>query len=385
MAEVPAISVLMVSAGFHPTMGGAEKQALELSLALAQRGLKVRVATRRLPGLAPFEEIRGVPVVRLWCAGRGFLNAASFLTSLWIFLCREARSYDVIHVHLAGSPAVAAALAGRLLHKRVFIKLGGGKGIGELATSSRTTAGRVKLAVLRLLKPQFIAVAKELAQEAATYLGAVPVHIVPNGVDTQVYSPAGPLQKGAVRSQLGWPEQMTCFLYVGRFSPEKRLPMFVEAWIELVKKTGAKAIAAFVGEGIEGALIKDAADHERFSDNVFIHAPMAEVAQAYAAADVFVLPSVSEGLSNSLLEAMASGLAVLGSRVGGTAEAVVDAETGFLFDPGDTDELKRQLRKFLERPELIAKMGLAARRTALERYSMAKVAQTYEELYRWGV
>jgi len=313
------------------------------------------------------------------------MNAATFLISLWIYFWREASSYDVIHVHLAGSPAVAAALTGRLLRKRVFIKLGGGKGIGELAASSRTVAGRIKLAVLGLLKPQFVAVANELAQEASTYLGAVPVHILPNGVDTQVYSPVGAAQKAAIRSRLGWPANAIGFLYVGRFSPEKRLPMFVEAWIELVKKTGAKAFAAFVGEGIEGVLVTDAAEHARFTSNVFVHAPMADVAQAYAAADVFVLPSISEGLSNSLLEAMSSGLAVLGSRVGGTAEAVAQTQNGFLFEPGDADDLKRQLRKYLERPELADKMGAAARQTALERYSMVKIAQTYEELYRWGV
>ncbi len=385
MSNAPALSVLMVSAGFYPTMGGAEKQALELSLALVERGVKVRVATRRLGSLAAKEEVRGIPVSRLWCSGKGFTNAATFLVSLWWHLWRESASYDVIHVHLAGSPAVVAALAGRLLRKRVFVKLGGGKGIGELAVSSKTLAGRFKLAVLGVLKPQFVAVAKELAQEAATYLGAVPVHVLPNGVDTRVYSPVSAAQKAAIRARLGWPANATGFLYVGRFSPEKRLPMFLDAWIRLVKKTGAKAFAAFVGEGVEELLIRDAAEHERFIASVFVHPPMDDVAQAYAAADVFVQPSISEGLSNALLEAMASGLAVLGSRVGGTAEAVAETQTGFLFDPGDADDMVRQLRKLLERPELIAKMGAAARQTALERYSMEKVAQKYEEIYRWGV
>ena len=138
----------MVSAGFHPYVGGAEKQALELSVALRSRGVKVLVLTRRLPGLSRREEIRGVPVERLWCAGGGFLNALTFMASLWWRLWARASEYSAVHVHLAGSPALPAALAGRLLGKRVIIKLGGGRGIGELAASAATRAGRAKLRLL---------------------------------------------------------------------------------------------------------------------------------------------------------------------------------------------------------------------------------------------
>jgi glycosyltransferase involved in cell wall biosynthesis len=321
----------------------------------------------------------------LWCSGAGLRNSATFLCSLWRWLWARSVSYDVIHVHLAGSPALAAALAAKVLGKRVVVKLGGGRGIGELAASSRTAAGLLKLAALRLLKPQFVAVARELSEEAACYLGQVPVHLIPNGVDTAVYQPAGCGQKAALRRRLGWPESGLGFLYVGRFSPEKRLTMFLEVWSELAKKTAAGAFVAFVGEGIERAGLEDGARRQRLPGRIFIHPPTAEVSPLYAAADVFVLPSVSEGLSNSLLEAMASGLAVLGSRVGGTREAVADGESGFLFEPQDEGDLRRQMRKLLDRPVLAAKLGVAARRAAVERYSMEKVAQAYEELYRWSL
>lgn len=383
MAEA-APSVVMVSAGFYPAMGGAEKQALELSSALLARGVGVRVLTRRLPGLAEREDVRGVPVQRLWCAGRGVANAATFLWSLSRWLWSRSRSYDVIHVHLAGSPAVAAAAAGRLLGKRVIVKLGGGKGIGELAASSRTFSGRLKLLALRCLKPQFVAVARELAQEAASYLGEVPLHVVPNGVDTALYEPVGLGRKAVLRSRLGWPVEGLCFIYVGRFSPEKRLPAFLESWLDETKKSGAKAYAAFVGEGVEAMVLTDLVGHYRRQGQVFIHGTTDDVASFYGAADVFVLPSISEGLSNALLEAMSSGLAVLASRVGGTKEAVTDGESGFLFEADDRDDLRRQLRRLLDRPELAARLGERAREIAVARYSLAKVAETYENLYRWG-
>lgn len=383
----PVLGVVMVSASFYPHLGGAEKQALELSAALKERGLSVRVATRAMPGLAASEEVRGVRVDRLWNAGSGPLNSLTFMLSLVGYLWRQAPFYEAIHVHLAGSPAVSAALMGKLLGKRVVVKLGGGAGIGELAVSSRSVLGRVKLRALAALRPQFVAVARELADESARFLGRVPVHIVPNGVDAERYRPVDARRKAELRASLGWPAKGQCFLYVGRFSPEKRLPMFVEEWCDAVKaqRPASDAFAAFVGSGLEGTLVADAVKRARFDSRVFIVPPMDDVERAYGAADVFVLPSASEGLSNALLEAMSCGLGVLASAVGGTVDAVENAVTGLLFPAEDRPALRAQLDKLLAHPDLSASLGRAARETALARFSLEKTAENYENIYRWGL
>lgn len=380
MSEAPA-RVLMVSASFHPYLGGAEKQALELSAALRARGADVRVLTRRLPGLSPSDETRGVPIERLWRAGKGAVDSATFMLSLFWRLVRR-RDYDAVHVHLAGSPALAAALAGKLARRPVLVKLGGGAGIGELAVSSRSVLGRLKLRALALLKPRLVAVTPELVSEAARYLGpAMPVQQLPNGVDTQRYSPASPEDKALRRERLGLPKGLM-FLYAGRLSPEKRLPDFVEAWA--AEARNVKACLVIVGDGIERERVVESARRSRVEGKVFLLPARPDVEFVYSAADVFVLPSISEGLSNALLEAMASGLAVLASRVGGAVDAVKEAESGFLFAPTDERELRRQLAKFLEHPELAASMGKAAREAALARFSLDKIAERYELIYRWG-
>lgn len=114
---------------------------------------------------------------------------------------------------------------------------------------------------------------------------------------------------------------------------------------------------------------------------MFVHPPTVQVERAYAAADVFVLPSISEGLSNALLEAMASGLTVVASRVGGTAEVLRDGETGLLFDPEDSAGLRAQLLSAAAETQTAARLGPAARRAALA-FSIDAVAESYEELYR---
>jgi glycosyltransferase involved in cell wall biosynthesis len=313
------------------------------------------------------------------------MNAVTFMVSLVLFLWRQASSFEVIHVHLAGSPALAATLVGRLLKKRVIVKIGGGRGIGEFAVSSRTLRGRLKLWFLSRAKPQFVAVAKELARESKEFLGDVPVEILPNGVDVEIYHPASAERKRICRASLGWPENGLGFLYVGRLSPEKCLPQFVEVWSGLAKKARIPAFVAIVGNGIEEVPIQEAAERRGAGEQIFLHPSISEITTAYAAADVFVLPSLSEGLSNALLEAMASGLGVLASRVGGTVEAVEMGKSGLLFDPDNTDELKRCIQAFLDSPELVEALGQEARERVLAHYSLSAVAWRYEVLYQSGL
>lgn len=371
--------VVMVSAGFHPYVGGAEKQALELSVALRGRGAEVKVLTRRLPGLPAAEEVRGVPVERLWCAGEGWLNALTFMWSLSAWLVAHAGDYGAVHVHLAGSPALPPALLGPILGKRVLIKLGGGRGIGELAASSRTMGGRLKLTLLSWLRPRFVAVTKDLAEECSQFLGPVPVSVQPNGVDTARYHPVPSEEKKDLRRRLGWPEGLG-FLYVGRLAPEKQLDKFLAAWVRAAG--GSPGFAAFVGDGLQGDQLRSMAEGSPLRERIFVLSQMEAIQDAYAAADVFVLPSVSEGLSNALLEAMSSGLAVLGSRVGGTAEVVEEGRTGLLFAPQDEAELAAKLKRFLDEPGLAGRLGAAAREKTVAAFSLDRTAEAYERLYK---
>lgn len=359
----------MVSAGFWPAVGGAERQALELSRELRARGVGVLVLTRRVGGAAEREEVHGVPVRRLPVCGTGALDSLSFLFGAFGWLLKHGGEFDAIHAHLAGSPALAAALAGGFLGKPVLVKLGGGRGIGELAASSRTALGRLKLRLLALLRPRFLAVVPDLAAEAREHLRGAPIEVLPNGVDVERFKPVSPGEKQALRGRLGWTG--TVFLYTGRFSWEKRLPWFSRIWEEATM--GRDAALILVGAGPEA--VPEGA-------RVRVLPPVDDAAPLYAAADVFVLPSVSEGLSNSLLEAMASGLPVIASAVGGTAQTLVDGKTGLLFDKDDEKTAAEQIRRIINDNELRTQLGAAARLEVERRYAMSRVVERLMDLYR---
>ncbi|MDX6770455.1 MAG: glycosyltransferase family 4 protein [Elusimicrobiota bacterium] len=366
-----ASSVVMVSAGWRPALGGAERQAEEQARALAARGARVTALTRRLPGTAAEEERDGVRVRRLPSLGSGTLDSLLFLAEAFVWLLLHRHEYDAVHAHLAGSPALAAAAAGRLLGKPVLVKLGGGRGIGELAVSSRSVFGRLKLRLLASLRPRFLAVVPDLAEEAAEHLGAVPVEVLPNGVDTRRFVPADAMRKRLVRASLGLPADAPIFLYTGRFSPEKRLAWFAGLWAEATEGTGAVFVLAGGGGDAPAA-----------SPRVVLLPAVEDSAPLYAAADVFVLPSASEGLSNSLLEAMSAGLPALASAVGGTAQTVEDGVTGLLFAREDAAAAKAAAGRLAREPELRARLGAAARRAAVERYGLDGVVERLEALYR---
>ncbi|MFI5349304.1 MAG: glycosyltransferase family 4 protein [Elusimicrobiota bacterium] len=370
------LSIVMVSAGFWPSIGGAERQALELSAALAARGHRVTVLTRRVGGLPARETIRGVAVRRLPSVG-GALDAPIFLAGALGWLLLHWVEWDAVHAHLAGSPALAAASAGRLLGRPAVVKLGGGRGIGELAVSSKTRLGRAKLRVLGLLRPRFLAVVPDLADEARAFLGPVPIEVLPNGVDAARFHPVDGAAKRALRAGLGWSEDATVYIYTGRLSWEKRLPWFLKLWLGAA---GPKSTAVLVGEGPERAALEDIAAHS--SGRVKVLPSREDVGEVLLASDVFVLPSVSEGLSNALLEAMSSGLAPLGSRVGGTAETIADGRTGLLFDRDDEAALQAAVRRLDGEVGLAARLGAAARAEVEERYALDRVVARLETLYR---
>lgn len=373
----PGLSVVMLTASFHPHVGGAEKQAQELSKALARRGLSVRIVTRRLPGTAARDTVDGIAVHRLAAHGTGLLNAAVFLAASFTWLLLHASEFDVIHVHLAGSPSLAAALAGRLTGKTVVVKIGGGRGIGEIALSSKSWAGRMKLALLALFEPRFIAVTDDLALELAEH-GLGPARVIPNGVDIGRFRPPGPGEKETLRAGFGLGPG-PAFLYAGRLASEKRLPEFAAVFGRAAADAAVRPQFVVAGEGPLLPALEDSA--RTAGVDLRLLGPQADMAPLYKACDVFVLPSLSEGLSNALLEAMASGLAVLGSRVGGTAEAVEDGVTGLLFDPVSVSAAEAPLRRLMREPGLRILLGVAGRSRVATRYSLDAVAEKTLKLY----
>jgi len=375
--------VVMLTANYHPYIGGAEGKARSVAQARAARDIPVRVVTRALAGLAAEEDIDGVPVLRLAAWGAGPAGAAIFAVASFLYLARRRADYDVVHVHLASSPALAAALAGRLFGKRVLVKLGGGKGVGEVALSRKTALGRLKLKALGALRPTLAAVNGDiLAELAGSGLEDLPAFVVPNGVDLGRFAPAANEQKRELRRRLDWPEGFA-LLSASRLTQDKGvgdlLREFLGVWAAAAPGKSARLYIA--GTGPEEASLRALALRTGLEKSVVFLGARRDLDALYRAADAFLLPTASEGLSNSLLEAMACALPVLATRVSGTKDVMVqDGENGLLYEPGRPEEIKKQLERLLGEPDLAARLGRAARATA-ERFSLDRTVERWLELY----
>ena len=377
-------SVLMLSQTFHPAIGGSERQALELSRSLAARGIKVTVLTRRAGDLPAEEDLGGVRVLRLGVFGPRAVDSALFMVKSFFWLLLNRAGYDAVHVHLASSPAVAAVAAGWLTGRKTLVKLGGGRGVDEITLSMGSLLGRLKLAFFRAARPELLVMNAEVYDwlKGTPEFSALRLRRFRNGVDTGRYTPPLYNEKINAKTALGL-DNSQLFLFVGRLSPEKRVKEFIEAWAELLREEAAspKARLLIVGGGPEEAALRGAIAALGVSGSVTLAGPKSDLLPYYQAADAFILPSISEGLSNSMLEAMACGVAILASRVGGAKEAIAPGVSGCLFDPLNRAELKDCLRGFMADRSLAVRLGERARKTAVEKYSMARVTDEVLAIY----
>lgn len=195
---------------------------------------------------------------------------------------------------------------------------------------------------------------------SAQGLGIKRVRLWPKAVDTERYTPAN--KSAAMRSRLtdGHPE-LPLMVYVGRLSHEKRLDWL---YAPVTQLPGVRL--AFVGSGPAEAFLR-----ERFKDTPTVftgYMSGEELAQAYASADVFAFPSDTETLGFVAMEAMASGVPVVGARAGGIPDVISEGENGLMFTPGDLGDLTDKLRTLLLNPVLRELYGRRSR-TEMERWS----------------
>jgi glycosyltransferase involved in cell wall biosynthesis len=161
------------------------------------------------------------------------------------------------------------------------------------------------------------------------------------------------------------------------------LPAFLKGW-RMAQQQGFRGSFYIVGGGSQEQKVKDKIREEGLDGSVHLWTARHKVADLYQAADVFVLPTLSEGLSNALLEAMACGLPVLASRVSGIQNIVKDQVNGHLFEPKHPEEVASLLRRIMKNPKGLVEMGRASLRLAGD-YSIDSVANRYLNLYRSGV
>lgn len=218
-------------------------------------------------------------------------------------------------------------------------------------------------------------VRRELVEDIGIPVGKVV--LIRNGIDLTPV-PLGDL--AAKRMQLGLSADDILLLAVGRLAEIKNYPLLLEALAGAVQQAPALKLA-MVGDGPERAKLESLVPRFGLSGRVHFLGERKDVRDWLALGHVFVLPSVYEGISIALLEAMAASLPVVVTRVGGNPEVVVDGENGFLVESGDAAGLAHALVALARDMALRERMGLAARACVETEFDLKNVVRRYENIY----
>jgi glycosyltransferase involved in cell wall biosynthesis len=368
------IRVATIIQAFYPHVGGAERQLAALAPLLQARGANIFVLTRRYPGLRPFEMVNDVPVYRLPIPGPKAVKSMSFTLSAMPLL-RRLRP-DVIHAHELLSPTTTAVTAKRLFGTPVVTKVLRGGTLGDVYKLKNRRFGRSRLERFKQQVDAFIAISREIDTELAEVgIAAKKRTFIPNGVDTGRFTPLSTTEKMAKKRELVLPPGQH-ILFTGRLVPEKRIDQLITSW-PAIRKVHANANLLVLGAGPEAARLEQLA-----GPGVHFLGQLDNVADFLQAADLFVLPSATEGLSNALLEAMASGLACIATRVGGATDVITHRQNGWLLQPDEPAQLQEAINTLLADVASRTRLGEQARLKMLREYALPMVADRLLLLYR---
>ena len=362
----------------YPTPGGSGVMATELGMTLAGRGNNVHFITSGHPArLSHFDEHLYLHKVETGDYPL-FQQYTPYSLSLAVKIREVAVQYslDLVHVHYAIPHAASAYLAKQMM---------GGQGLRTLTTLHGTDITLVGMMpsfyeITRFsinVSDGITAVSKFLRDETVEQFKVdAPIDVVHNFVDSDEFKP---VTDAGIKRRLA-PNGERLMVHVSNFRKVKNIPVVVEVFNEVRKKIPARLI--LVGDGPEREPSERQAAELGIADDVVFMGDQEYIAEILPAADVFFLPSEHESFGLAALEAMSCEVPVVGSRVGGLHEVVVEGETGYLCDPHDVECMTQLVLALFTNEPHRAEMGRKARERAVREFGRDRIVDQYMEVYR---
>lgn len=357
----------LVTADFHPNVGGVAAHVVELGKALSRLGHAVHVITLPLGDESCRQsEWQGMTVHRL--ALPKMMPFYSWGLGLYLGRLVDREDLDLLHVHgLRPLPATAHAEVPVFFtnHTSGFLK--------------RLQKGPREHAKLRRRMAHcsgVLAPSRELLQAAISVGYAGPTAYIPNAVDTGRFTPGESLLRGDWRRSC----EDVVVLLARRLVEKNGVCIFAEA---IARIASPQARFVFAGDGPERSRVERILRAASCLDRCLFLGNLSntQMPDVYRAADVSVLPSFMEATSITGLESMATGLPLVGTRVGGIPDLIQEGETGFLVEPGNPIELAATIEELIQSPGLRKFMGTRARKIAVQFFSWDRIATRTVEFY----
>ena len=363
----------------YPTYGGSGAVATELGLELARRGHEIHVISYaspfRLPGFAENVYFHNVDLSGTYPLLQYFPYSLALAVKQHEVALRE--ELDILHVHYAVPHATAAFLAREMARGERDLKV-----VTTLHGTDITLVGQESsfFTVTKFSIEQsdaVTAVSNYLRDETHRHFGCdkCDIEVIPNFVSSETYHP---IERCEYRNAFA-PEDSKVIVHVSNFRTVKRVPEVIQIFAKIRRRV--PSVLVLVGDGPDREKAECEAERLALRSQIRFLGTLDAIADVMQAADLFLLPSSSESFGLSALEAMACGVPVVASRVGGLPEVVRDGETGYLIDPSDIDGYAEAAVRILSDDERWARF----RKNAVKRsqdFSADLVVPRYEALYR---
>ena len=362
--------VLILTTAYLPEIGGSE--------------LAIKNITDRLPGihfdlitsrsskkLLVCEKIGDVNVYRVgnslgrisFLLPKNFFPIAVFLKACQ--LIRQYGAYDVIHAYQASQAAGGGWLLKWRYSKIPFlVTVQEGKALNQQPWLMRF----FRYLILRKADAVTV-ISNYLAQHVRSQNSTVPISIIPNGVDLNKFRSGGDHNSKII-------------ITVSRLVEKNGVAHLIKAMKKVTEKiSDAKLI--IVGSGHEEKPLKQLSGNLGLKNSIEFagEVPYADIPQYLAKANVFVRPSLSEGLGSAFLEAMAADVAIIGTPVGGIPDFLKDRETGLFCEPGNPGDITDKIIEIMENNDLRRKLAENGKKLVEEEYSWDKIAKKFEDIY----
>lgn len=362
----------------RPAAGGMKRHLVSLAAHTASRGVPVAVACPAKGAIRAEVEDAGIITLPLNLHGQ-VTPINDWLAVLQLTSHLRRGGYALVHAHGTKAALItrpAALLAGTraviyTVHNSIYFPGLPGWQQQAMAAAERLLARKTD---------RIIAVSEDLRRELLDRTGLDPglVITIPNGIEVPAKIPSG--STVPFRRRLNLPPLGRLVGTVARLAPQKGLADFLSAAAMLCPNASTSFVVA--GDGPLRESLESKAHTLGLSGRVFFLGHLADVPSLLRALDIFVLPSLTEGFPLSLLEAMAAGLPVVATRVGGIPEIVNHGATGLLVPSGSPKDLAGAILELLANHDLAAAMGQAGRHRAAHSFSLDTMVDKTLEQYQ---
>lgn len=397
---------LLTESFYPPNWDGVARHAHQLAEWLAEKAQTVCVVTRQTkPPSSSYEHIGKVSVRRI--TPGGFLKGAGwraigpliiFWVKLFYLLVKESSRYDIVMTCGLKVLPIPAVLACTLAKKKCIIRVESSmelledisaESLGKMGFIQRSVllkAAKILQRAALMRADRIVAVSSEIKRELIR-AGVLPEKIesIPNGVDTNEFSPVSIEEKLNLRKKLLLPIEGVLFTFTGRLAVSKGVPLLVQAWKGLSEKyRDTHLLIVGSGEGSFDSYEDDLRDYielNNLKERVTITGAVDNVHEYLQASDAFIFPSEYEGFGLAFIEALACGLPLVVTRVGVAPEMIREKENGLLINPKNQKELVAGIEWLLDHKDLWATIGENARKTIVGKYSIDAIADRYFKMF----